>query len=358
MINAYILITDLHIAHDKENRIDYFGECLHALESVINISSKYKSYGWRTIGIMLGDVFDGSVTTPGDAMALLELFKYFVGSFDEMYSVVGNHEITYCRDNPYWFCISGVEDGRLSNLKRGIQPKGMQNYFRVVDKLKDGDVVFYFNHYGVEPVCADVGEVRIGLFHQNVGSPEVCRMWGEYTDVESASFVQTYDYLFFGHLHNGKGKFYLTPEHNRCAEWLGTLGRTSVSEVNDGDLEVNVPAVCVDDGRFVGIEDNCVKLMEFGKCVNVSTYEMSKNARRELKERKEKAVADYSGDTLKQALWGRLNGDTLGVLFELCLSSRDELVEEYNKAKDGYVVSVLGVGGAGGVGDVGDVGDA
>lgn len=328
--NVYLLITDLHFDFVKANRNDYFGEILEIMTSVLKIRNKYKQEGYIVNALFMGDIFDGACTNSSDAMQAMEIFRYFCSEFDASYAVVGNHEITYAKDNPFWFLVSGIEDEGLVNIRRFIQPRGMNNTITIPDIITDGDVTIFFNHFGVKPKIPECSGVRIGVFHQNVGSNDICKMWGTFDNVEEASYIQGYNYVFFGHMHLAKGKYYLNKEHTCMGEWLGTLGRTKVTEVLDDSLEVNIPAITICDGKFTGVDDNYVTLQEYSQCVDKLKVEASQIGRKLVEEQKVKANLEYKGESLFDTLEVKLGETPLGFLLNFLNHSEAEVLYAYN----------------------------
>lgn len=331
MKNVYLVVTDLHCDIDKANRLNYFGEILSAIESIIAIGNDYRERGYSVKLIFLGDVFDAGMSNPSDAMQLMEVFYFFCSTFDGVWSVVGNHELSYAKNNPFWFLVSQMSDEGLSRLKRFIQPRGLTSRIVVPDVIDDGNVSIYFNHYGTEPKVPDHGEVRIGLFHQNVGSNDICKMWGTFDDVEEASYVLGYNYCFFGHMHLAKGVYWLNETHTCRGEWLGSIGRTKVDEILDDSLEVNIPAIVVEDGVFVRVDDNPIKLMSREETIDFPKLEASQKSRELIKERKEFAANNYHGETLFSTLEGAFAGSPLAFIFSFLDHPWEEVYREYTQ---------------------------
>lgn len=329
--NVYLVVTDLHVDYVKENRISYITEILDALADIQTIANAYrqKYKDCKLTLALLGDVFDGSITNASDAMQALEMFRLFCSSFDRVVSVVGNHEITYARDNPFWFLVSSIDDEGLQQVRRYIQPKGLFNVIEVLDTLEDGDVTFYFNHFGVRPKVPVARGVRIGLFHQNVGSNDICKMWGTFDNVEEASYIQGYNYCFFGHMHLAKGQYYLNDSNTCIGEWLGSIGRTKVDEVLDSSLEVNVPAIVIVDGKFQGVDKNLITLASYAECVDKLRAQATKLNRQRIKERNEIAMNSYKGETLYETLKVGFAGTELEFIFSFLSHSWDEVYHTY-----------------------------
>lgn len=331
MKNAYLVVTDLHIDFAKANRLNYFAEVVDAMNSILSVATKYREMGCEVKLLLLGDVFDGSISNPSDAMQAVELVRYFCANFAGTWSVVGNHEISYAKDNPYWFLVSSLDDPSLSSVRRYIQPRGLSPTVVVPDVLEDGEVKFYFNHYGTSAKTPSGTGVFIGLFHQNVGSNDICKMWGTFDDVEEAAYVQAYNYCFFGHMHLAKGKYYLNSSHTCLAEWLGTIGRTKVTEVSDEDLQVNIPCIRVDDGKFVGIEDNSITLLSEEASIDRARLQASEESKRIVQEHRQISVNTFKGKTLFDSVEGSLEGTPLAFLLSFLDHSWDEVQHSYNE---------------------------
>lgn len=291
MKRAYLLVTDLHYAESKANRKDYYSEVLQILQEVIGISLKYRDKGYSPQLIFMGDVNDTSIANPEEAMRCTDVLRFFVAQFDSAYSVVGNHEETYTENNPFWFLVSEIADEALMYLPKALQPKSVYPCITIPDVVIDGEVTFHFNHYGIPAKVPVAKGVNIGLFHQNVGSSDICQMWGTFDNVEDAAYIQAYNYCFFGHMHMAYGKYELN-EHGTCVgEWLGSCGRANILEVENAPLEVNIPAILVEDGVFNSIEDNYIKRPTAQECVDYEKANLMRTTVAQLKEMQAKIPA-------------------------------------------------------------------
>ena len=342
MKNVYLIVTDLHLDFSKANRLNYFGEILNAMQDIMNIAKKYKDQGYNVYQCLLGDVFDGSFSNPSEAMQAIEIFRYYCNVFNSTWSVVGNHEITYAKDNPFWFLVSEITDVALLGVRRFLQPRGLQPTISVVDKFEDGEVSFYFNHFGTSAKVPDAIGVRIGLFHQNVGSNEICKMWGTFDNVEEASYIQGYNYCFFGHMHLAKGKYILNEAETCRGEWLGTIGRTKVDEIIDDSLDVNIPAIKVEDGKFQGIDDNSITLLNSKECIDYVKLTAYKKSRKVIEEREKNTPNKYKGVSLFDTLQGSFVDTGNGFLLDFLDRSWDEILYSYNQTLRNPVSSVEG----------------
>lgn len=328
---AYLVMTDLHLDFSKANRLNYFGEVLQSMSDIITIAEKYKGNGYEVNLLMLGDVFDGSLPNASEAMQAIEIFRYFCANFSHVWSVVGNHEISYANDNPFWFLISAIEDDSLNSVKRFIQPRGLCETVLVPATVADGNVTFYFNHYGTPPKTPMSRGIKIGLFHQNVGSNDICKMWGTFDKVDDAVYIQGYQYCFFGHMHLAKGKYFLNKEHTCQGEWLGTIGRTKVDEVSAEDLQVNIPVVRIEDGEFSGIDDNYIELQPPGVCIDFERLRASQRSKKVIEERHQIIQSGFKGETLFATLEGAFVDTPHGFLLDFLNRPWEEVLYSYNQ---------------------------
>ena len=281
--NVYHVVTDLHDSDkNKNNRINYQAEIELVKDKLIDICYKYKQQGYNNYVLLLGDVFDRGYASP-DASALGNNFWVALSEkISGIYSVVGNHELSFYKNNPFYTLMSSMDSKKLLVSNRRLcAPKGLMQVFHVTDRLEDGDVVFHFNHYGTPVSGAEDGKVNIGLYHQDL----VCRdildeMKKEYNasifetmppqDFGNLKIFRGMDYNFFGHMHKVYGCWELVDDDTKQKSvlwYLGSLGRPNVTEVNDSFLERDIPSVIVEDGKFCGVQSNKFNLLSREQCV-------------------------------------------------------------------------------------------
>ena len=329
--NAYLVMTDLHFDFQKANRKDYFSEILNSMNDILTIATRYKECGYSVKLCALGDVYDAGLSNASEAMQAIEIFRFFCNQFDTVYSVVGNHELTYAKDNPFWFLVSTVEDISLVETRKYLQPRGLSDTITIPSIVHDGDTHLFFNHFGTRAKVPSAEGVRIGLFHQNVGSNDICKMWGTFDNVEEASYVQAYNYCFFGHMHLAKGKYFLNSEHTCQGEWLGTIGRTKVNEVNLEDLQVNIPVILVEDGKFKTIEDNLIELLAPAQCIDYVKLNAAQHSQELVKEKLKQTQSGFIGNSLFQTLTYSFVDTPHTFLLDFLDKSTDDVLHAYRQ---------------------------
>lgn len=295
MMNAYILVSDTHFTYkNKSNRHDYLSEIDFVKHKIDSIGLSYKHMGYNPILVFLGDVYDNSYKDVTKALIEQdEMYKRKKTIFNRIFSVLGNHDLHFPKNNPFWTLVS-ENSVTVNNLpKTKFKALGNVGIIEVTDRLVDGNVVFNFNHYSshiLEPV---EGKVNIGLFHQDiVCSPAinsaVSKGLNPYQSsaimLDDNDVIKNYDYSFFGHFHKYYGVWDI--DNGRRIYYLGSLVRPNHEEVSNNYLERNIPVVLVENGEFKGVVDNLFELPSRDVSVIDTLVKEQQEKRQKTKQRK------------------------------------------------------------------------
>lgn len=321
MRNVYLLLTDLHdYFKNMSSRVDYTREIAHVIDKTLSTVQSYREKGYNVTLITLGDLFHNSYRDIDKAIYSNNQVIMLRQCVENFYAVVGNHEFTYYRDNPFWSLLTEIESTKVrSMLNKNWQPTGVIPVLRVIDRLEDGEVVFHFNHYDTDIATPEKGKVNIGLFHQDILCKAIIEdmKLNKGIDVfeveeslalakrkrptiyfDKSNVFYGYSYAFMGHLHSIYGTWDYVDDltkHKTILYYLGSLGRTNHLEVNDKFLERNLPAVIVEDGKFICVEDNKFNLLSRQECVK---EDVVAKAREKYEEKKAiEAVRSYLAST-------------------------------------------------------------
>ena len=308
--NAYLIVSDLHISYKSlANRINYRNEIDYVQSELIQVAKKYRNYGYTVKLLLLGDVFHNSYQSVFNALIDSDFFKMWKQVFGDIYSVLGNHELSYYDSNPFYSLVTEVESKKVKDIPGKIcTPIGVLPVISVPDTLCDGNVIFYFNHYAC-PIAKveDTNKINIGLFHQEIVDHSIkakmettlgSGIFANTVSIDSSGILNDYDYCFFGHMHKIYGMW--QTDSNTVLCYLASLGRTNETEVNDNFLERNIPVILVDDGNFIAAEDNKFLLMPRSECVNTALVEKAKKTYEIEKMRKAaKTYVPIGDDPLK-----------------------------------------------------------
>lgn len=352
MKRAYLIVTDMHII-DKilvANRIDYSKEMKVVINALVEFIDDYKAREYEVVLLFLGDIFHRGYTDPSASIDGNNLLIYLSQKVSAMYTVVGNHELTYYRNNPFYTLFSQANSRRLERVSdRVIRPKGRMQIINIVDILEDGEVLFNFNHYGCGVGLTQEGKVNIGLFHQEIVCSEILSWMQkrfsmdifakDVINLDKSNIFDGYDYCFLGHMHKMYGKFEMEDDktgNKTMVYYLGSLGRTNHSEVQDNFLERNIPAVLVEDGHFSQVEDNKFKLLPRSQCIREEIVVENREKREEIKEMKKLKDYKASSDDPIQNVFEQisLNAEVTKILLDLQSSNIDYIGEKLQKEID------------------------
>lgn len=271
---VFLIVSDLHLSgSEKKNRVSYEKEIQFVFKKIVSLVEDYKAKGCSVNIIFLGDIFDRSYKSPQRLGVDSSFFTLLYGMCDCLYTVVGNHELTFYVNNPFWTLVNSVNSNRVMESKYNTQPLGYTDILNIVDTLEIGDTVFHFNHYGCMDSEPYMGKKNIALYHKSVYNKQLledARQKGldvNYADNiahQDTATLLRYDYAFLGHMH----WFYGTWK-DECTYiyGLGSLGRPAISEVADNFLERNIPAIVLEEDKFSNVEDNIFNLPRYEETI-------------------------------------------------------------------------------------------
>lgn len=305
--NAYLLISDMHRTNKKkENRINYANEMTHVDNFIISCIEKYRTICDHVYMIFLGDIYDSGYREVFSAIHEHSVMLMYDSLCDGLYSLVGNHELTYYTGNPFYTLFNKIESEKVQKVQNKVwAPKGSMQILNVVDYLHDGDVVFHFNHYATELNKAIPGKTNIGLFHQSIICADIVnamqtkfkdKLYGLQTvNFDAENIFDGFIYNFFGHMHKVFGEWDWTSDSTGYTSrlcYLGSLGRPNRTEVLDNYLTRDIPAVLVQDGHYSCVEHNYFDLLDEKSCIKFDVIKKQQENYKRVKERK--ALHSYS----------------------------------------------------------------
>lgn len=282
-LRVFLIVTDLHASYrNKENRYDYLSEIEFVIDKIFETASKYASAGYEVNIIFLGDITDNSFKDQNKAIYLNNIFV-LLKRIANIYSVLGNHEMSFYKDNPFWSLMNKMPSEKVrAVINRSWQPTGLIQLVDVVDTLDLGETVLHFNHHATDISRPIEGKYNIGLFHKDVVSRAVIDSVKATDNSEifeanpiyienNPEVLRGYDVCYFGHMHKIYGEWaYVDEVTNKevTLRYLGSLGRPNQTEVNDRTLERDLAAIIVDsEGRIVSRDSNLITLPDRKSCV-------------------------------------------------------------------------------------------
>ena len=334
-MNSYIIISDLHDWDSNiANRVDYVSEIYYVKNKIYSLIEKELEMGNSPSVFFLGDIFHRGYKDIDSAINANNYYVLLSSMCKELASVIGNHELSYKRNNPFWTLMNNIE----ASVSKKLEPKGEINILRVPNIISDGEVSFYFNHYG-ENVMKPTNKVNILLSHNNISTKEIIKMAeddgrefykGHTIDFQTTGCLNGYSNVYLGHQHSIYGTWYYTNNDYKVKiQNLASLGRTNYREVNDNFLERTIPIIRVNDGKLHEIVDYKFNLPNVSDCLEIRKIEIQKKNLEVSNELK--YILDYvpKDDSPLKNLKEILNDSKYHMLIDSLVS--DVLDDEYNR---------------------------
>lgn len=268
MITQIIIIPEPHI-WDKtfKNRVNYPTEINSYLVDLID---KIESLEGEKIVIFPGDIFHRGFTEVSGMAEAFSIFQRLNGiTNNRVYSCVGNHELSYRVNNPFWMLAHDQTD-RFSSM-RGLRAYGsVSPGIQIVDSLDIGPLNFVFGHYDRHNYTDAYSKDTVFISHNTLLESEIVTAIGKlrhqegfeiYGHKESLLNSQSIPvskylkYVFVGHMHTCYSSFDVEEVVEGeplkfFLQYMGSIGRTSISEIDDNDLVRTIPVFHVNASSY------------------------------------------------------------------------------------------------------------
>lgn len=224
--------------------------------------------------IFIGDIVHQGIKNTENSFFIEDYFRTLNKLCDDrVFSVVGNHEISYSRNNPFWG-VAEVTSNYVQTLMN-MEYHSVIPLLKVPDNLVIGDVNYVFGHYERiypygEQFDNDVKQVFL-LSHNSLICDEIIEMMNNgktyginsrfigMTSFRDDGFIPKTNLLkkiYVGHLHKAHGVFRVVEkigciDYDFTIRYLASLGRTNHTEYTD-DVVREIPIHHFRDGLFTG----------------------------------------------------------------------------------------------------------
>ena len=221
--------------------------------------------------IFIGDIIHRGIKSTEDCYFIEDFFRA-VNTLccGRVFSVVGNHELSYRKNNPFWG-VSLIKSNYVNNLIH-YNYNVTSPLIVVVDDLVIGDVQYVFGHYdrcyyGKYDTGIDVSKVVL-LSHNSLLTGDIIDNMSnkgvdlnvdyirktELLDSNNIPLTSKLKYVYVGHMHKAHGIYEVEEvidgvDLNFNLHYLASLGRTNHGEYTD-DVEREIPIHCIRNGLF------------------------------------------------------------------------------------------------------------
>ena len=290
-----LVVPETHLTDNNiGSRMDYVAEMkdIHGVveDVILKLKPDYTVY--------MGEIFHRGFTTASGVCYWFDKFIH-LNKYTTICCVKGNHEDSFKANNPFWYMANGA----------GVEGAGV---ITLPNNLVLNDVALNFEHFGIENEFVS-GKKTIGFMHTDIMTPTIREFFegkeqgGDFwvkdlKGVTTDNMFQQYDLIFDGHMHK-KCAFLNIPRI--CGRplqlcYMGSLGRTNVTEVDDSNLQRQLYIIDCYDGNYDVIPIP-VYLPNYDSVVNVQQRIQDVKKQKMSKEKKEYISSAKTCDVNKLA---------------------------------------------------------
>lgn len=284
-----LVIPDTHfVMQNPSNRVNLIKEGYDILEWILESISKYNI----TRVIFLGDVFDrGYKEINHDIFSkyywyIQKLNKKLDGNLN---MVIGNHEITYSKDNPIYHWLEFGEKARklTQNRERFVIKEPL---ITAPDLIEYKNIVIEFNHFDKTKTTYNkyIGDKElIGLYHDAIKNytSSKSKIELDFNPVDVEELINRNSLIIGGHIHIPQNRGIYLNKLNTIVEVPGSM---MVRSLNDTHSMVEVPMIEIYDdmidNHYFKLEHIIYKLPDYDESFldevvekNKEKYELQKN---------------------------------------------------------------------------------
>ncbi len=298
----FIIITDTHFwGKNITGRKSYLKENLFVISKIEECISyvKSKKDGYKIYLIFLGDIFHRKISSPTVYSQWISTFLSLRAKVNGVFSVVGNHELSFSEDNPFWNLMVEVES--LYAQQKGRTPVGLQQIIQIPDCIELFDTVIAFNHYGC-PIPPQRANHNVLVSHELWSSKEIIdktaielndklySMYSSSKPIHDGCELEQFEHCYFGHNHLLLGTYKISWDNQECRDttlhYLGSLGLTNRTEVEKTKPVRILPILTVTKNGLTN-EDYPIELLQsYEEVIDVdktALLEEKKDTKKKLK---------------------------------------------------------------------------
>lgn len=316
MLKRVFIIPEPHI-WDKnfKNRNGYPAEISGYLQEIID---HIQALDGEKIVIFPGDIFHQGFTSVSGMTRALNFFvtlnKITQGN---VYSVVGNHELTYVNNNPFWMMAEDYTS-RFTEQKSYAAYGIFRPGIKIKDELIIGKLKFIFGHYGRTDYKVIPGKEDLVLISHNslIESTIEATMKDKYkrdlpteymrvtrlTSSAAIPLTSILKYVFVGHMHTMYSQFLVDDDSSGIhlkfrLRYLGSLGRTSIREIDNNDLVRTIPQFVVENDGTYTYDPFNIQLQTYEQVIDSAVTKENAEKAAKIKTLKHVAESNTFGET-------------------------------------------------------------
>lgn len=349
------LNTDVHVIPDMH----LWSQNIRTIRSMTSDNEMYckeilsmvKSSVNPTV-IFAGDLYHREINSTDDGYRMSEFPRKINEITDgRSFSVLGNHELTYRKNNVFWN-IARIKTDYI-NDDRCIDP-----LLSVTDELRIGNTLFIFGHSGIDvsyKVNTDGIDDVYFITHNAIMENQILQFFKDKGYNLNETFIggralfskgvlpltDKLRGVYVGHLHTAHGKFNISESMDNTnfkfiLQYMGSIGRTNASEFNS-DIIREIPVICIRDGKVVKVYDKVLKLTERKYAIKEDVVEKNKiNYKKQIRNKEIRDTSISFADGLTPSVVSYFEENDLPELSILKMSIDNKMPDEISDILNEY----------------------
>ena len=254
-IYKYLVIPDLHLLQIEPNNRNniMISRQLQLMDELVELIKINKVTGV----IFTGDIADRGYKKCGfdyQSLVISKIKNISKAVEGNCFSVFGNHELTYYKDNIF-YSVASIDNDVIERQIIGKKvPNLIEPYIKTPSVIDFGDLKIYLVHYDKDKMYKILDESRqaVAIYHDDFISLESSEILyhhsvGNGINILNTNVFNNIDWAIMGHIHIPINQFKINNDRMTVVDTPGSIIPRTITEKHN---KVNLPVICIDNYGF------------------------------------------------------------------------------------------------------------
>ncbi len=250
------VITDIHIPHkERKNRKSLIDNAFQVLDEYTELVKLCKCDAIIHTGDFANQGWD-SVSTEFVCEVGKRLHDWYTITKGNLYSVLGNHEVTYRRNNIFYAFASRDSEIIQKQVANFTVPKLIYPFIKTPSVIEGNGVKIYLMHFDPDAkyhIMDTDDDYHIGIYHTDLVTFESKQKLyhhkiGEGIRVTDSNIFENVDWAIGGHIHTPLETITLDNKRHTVLDIPGSMLANTIDELHG---KVKLPFICIDENNKV-----------------------------------------------------------------------------------------------------------
>lgn len=302
------IIGDLHLWEQNiRSHKNYVKECIDTVMLLRQYLVDKRKEHPRDLHylIFLGDIFHRGFSNENKTVYNLYYQKFMElrSLTDDMFCVVGNHELNFPLNNPFWSLISTIEED--VQLRYVPDILGLYPIIRVIDNIQVNNSVLIFQHFDTfnnfnldyidyknkflfaHEIYMNAG--LLNLIESELGENQKYRYIKYSNIIDNDPNLSIYNEAFMGHIHSiiGDWKIFWDNKHSTGLHYLGSQIPVTKDEYLYTPDYRYIKDLTIDSAGNYIIQTKSYQIPTASEALNISKIKQAEVAYKKTKDKKD-----------------------------------------------------------------------